>query len=252
MAAPDSKHVSARFPLWALPAAAGMVPAVAAIAAWGLSVHLGIIPYCNPLIDGCVSISRAARHDLPNHVFRALLLPAAVLQALTWMLCRPWLRHLGARGPLMGALPWLGAAAAAFLVLYGTFLGTEGDAYRWMRRYGIVFYFGLTFLCMVSATGALSYLARAGVRIRPGWIDRILITVCVITLAAGLVSVLVPHVLEDGTAKNRIENVIEWNVALAFTLFFLLLAWLWRGTQFAAYPATTAPPRADSGDAPPA
>jgi hypothetical protein len=250
MATPAGKHAHVRFSLWTLPASAGLVPAVAALAAWMLSVHQGIIPHCNPLIDGCVSISRAARHDLPNHVFRALLLPAAVLQALTWLLCRAWLRHLGARGALAAALPWLGAAAALFLVLYGTFLGTDGEPYRWMRRYGITLYFGLTFLCMLAATGALSYLAGIRVYVAPKRLDRVLAAICVLTLTAGLVNILVPRLLADVVARERLENVIEWNVALAFTLYFLALAWLWRSTQFAAHPATGAPPDAASRDAP--
>jgi len=40
-------------------------------------------PACNPYLEGCVSISRAARHGLPNHLFKALVLPAAALQGVT-------------------------------------------------------------------------------------------------------------------------------------------------------------------------
>ncbi len=47
--------------------------------AWPLALRLGRIEACNPFVDGCVSISRAARHGLPIHIFRALLLPAAAL-----------------------------------------------------------------------------------------------------------------------------------------------------------------------------
>jgi len=69
--------------LWLLPLIAGGLPAAAALAAWLLSMRLDLIPVCNPFFDGCVSISRAARHELPNHIFRACVLPAAALQALT-------------------------------------------------------------------------------------------------------------------------------------------------------------------------
>ena len=46
------------------------------------------------------------------------------------------------------ALPALGVAAGLFLVLYGTFLSTEGAGYRWMLRYGGVFDFRLTRIAM--------------------------------------------------------------------------------------------------------
>ncbi len=59
---------------------AGLLPAVASLAAWGLAMNAGLVPVCNPFLDGCVSISRAARHELPNHVFRALMLPARALR----------------------------------------------------------------------------------------------------------------------------------------------------------------------------
>ena len=39
-------------------------------------------------------------------------------------------------------------------MLYGTFLGTEGSAYRWMRRYGVVVYFGATCIAMLIVSGA--------------------------------------------------------------------------------------------------
>ena len=158
----DGLSARAAGTLWPLPLIGGLLPAVAALAALCLSFALDIIPPCNPFLDGCVSISRAARHDLPNHVFRALVLPAAVLQALTWMLCAAWLRGGESRAVSMRLLPWLGVLAGVFLVLYGTFLGTEGQAYRWMRRYGVILYFGFTYLCMVIAAGRIWRLTHSG------------------------------------------------------------------------------------------
>ena len=127
MTDPASARPAFGWPAWPLPLLAGLLPLVATVVAYTLSVRLGLVEACNPFIDGCVSISRAARHGLPNHLFRALLLPAAALQALCWLLCGAWLRTLGAAPTrTLRALPWIGPAAAVFLVLYGTFLGTEG------------------------------------------------------------------------------------------------------------------------------
>lgn len=221
--------------LWGVPLAGGLMPAAGALAALWLSISLDIVPACNPFLDGCVSISRAARHDLPNQVFRALVLPAAALQALTWLLCAHWLRGAGAdpRG-LVRALPWLGLPAGMFLVLYGTFLGTEGEAYRWMRRYGVIFYFGFTYLEMLIVSGLLWRLARAGAITPPGRIDLWLMGLCAVTLAIGLAQVLAPPLLDSENLKNRVENVLEWYVALDFTLFFVALAWVWHRTRFLA------------------
>ena len=141
-----------------------MLPAAAALIAFALAVHEGLAPACNPFLDGCVSISRAARHGLPNHVFRALVLPAAVLQALAWLLqARRWPRPRAAtmRGSA-AVLAVLGVAAGIALVLYGSFLGTEGATYRWLRRYGIVVYFGGTCLAMLVLGRALQRLHALG------------------------------------------------------------------------------------------
>jgi hypothetical protein len=225
--------------LWPIPLIGGLVPAFAAVAALWLSFSLDLIAPCNPFIDGCVSISRAARYDLPNHVFRALVLPSAVLQAATWMLCAVWLGKRGAdpRG-LARVLPALGVLAGIFLVLYGTFLGTEGQAYRWMRRYGVIFYFGFTYLNMLIASGLLWRLARAGVMTPPARLDRWLVALCALTLAIGLAHVFVPLFLESEGLKDRLENLAEWYVGLDFTLFFAALAWLWREARFSAHLAS--------------
>lgn len=220
--------------LWPLPLAAGLVPALAALAALWLSIALELIPPCNPLLDGCVSISRAARHDLPNYVFRALVLPAAVLQALTWMLCASWLRRASSDArAMLRVLPPLGMLAGMFLVLYGTFLGTEGEAYRWMRRYGVIFYFGFTYLCMLITAGTLWRLGHAGGVAVPGRLDRWLVGLCAVTLVVGLAQPFVPPLLDSADLENRLENILEWYAALFFTLFFVALAWLWRRARVA-------------------
>jgi hypothetical protein len=219
--------------LWLLPLVAGLIPAIATLTALKLSIELGLVPSCNPLIEGCVSISRAARHDLPNYIFRALVLPAAVLQGTTWMLCAAWLRGMETETRrLVRYLPWLGVAAALFLILYGTFLGTEGQAYRWMRRFGINFYFGFTYLCMAISSGALLRLVQARVMTLPARGDLLLPGICGLTLLVGLLSAFVPHFLDSEDLRNRVGNVFEWYAALFFTLFFVALAWLWRRTHF--------------------
>jgi len=223
--------------LWWLPLAAGLLPAAGTVIAFNLAVAQGQFPSCNPLLDGCVSISRAGRHDLPNIVFRALLLPAATLQAIVWLLAGTWLRRLGApRDRLLALLPWFGVTAAAFLVVYGTFLGTEGPGYQWMRRYGVVVYFGFTCIAMLIVGGAAQRVTAATGQLRHS------ATVLYLLVAAlpllGLANSTSPLFLRSEAAQDAFGNVTEWWGALAFTAFFLVLAWLWRRTRFAAAPST--------------
>jgi hypothetical protein len=226
-----------RIPLWALPLLAGLLPIVAALTALWLSISLGLVPRCNPmpLLDGCVSISRAARHDLPNYIFRAIILPTAVLQALTWILCAAWLRQMETQTrTLLRVLPWLGILAGLVLIIYGTFLGTEGLMYRFLRRQGITNYFGFTYICMVIASGSLWRLAQAGLTALPARYAWILPAVCALTLMVGLTQAFGPLFLEREDLKDRLGNLMEWHAAFSFSLFFFGLAWLWKRAKFSA------------------
>ena len=63
----------------------------------------------------------------------------AVLVAIHWWLASRWLE---ARGMPSRTLAGLGLACALALGVYATFLGTEGVAYGFLRRYGVTGFFG--------------------------------------------------------------------------------------------------------------
>ncbi len=217
--------------LWLLPLAAGLLPLTGVTAAFWLAVEQGQFASCMPLFDGCVSISRAARHDLPNYIFRALLLPAATLQALVWLLTGNWLRRLGApRDRLLSLLPWIGVTAAICLVLYGTFLGTEGSGYRLMRRYGVYIYFGFTCIAMLIVAGSAQRVAAGTGRLR-----HVAMTLYALTAALPLLGILnsmAPLYLSDASRISALGNITEWWGGAIFTVFFILLAGLWRASGF--------------------
>lgn len=219
--------------MWPLPLAAALLPLAATLVAYALAIRLGLVPACNPLVEGCVSISRAARHDLPNILFRALVLPAALLQAACWALCPAWLRMLGAAPDrAQRALPWLGAVAGASLALYASFLGTEGDAYRLLRRYGTVLYFGLTCIGMLVVSGEMQRRVRGAPLQRR--VTQALLALCALLPLLGLAHVLVPLLLPGAATRDALENATEWWGGAIFTLFFVVLAWAWRATGFVA------------------
>lgn len=217
------------WPLWPLALVAAVLPAIASVAAFALATQAGLVPSCNPFVEGCVSISRAARHELPNQVFRALVLPAAVLQALVWLVQAQALRDLGtaASGRSATALSLLGVAAGAALILYVSFLGTEGTAYRWLRRYGTVVYFGGTCLAMLLLGRALQRLHALGALTLPRAHERALLALFAAIVAMGLGNALV-GAFADAALKDRVENATEWWGSLGLTLAFVVVASVWR------------------------
>jgi hypothetical protein len=207
---------------WPLPLACSLVPVVAVHAAWALSRQAGLVPDCIPYLDGCTSISRAARHGAANVLFKLLMHPCAALQAIHWWVAARWVREHGAGPDAARRLRALGALAAVALAVYVAALGTEGWLYGWMRRYGITFYFAGSFLAMVvfvaqlRARGAARRLALA------------MMALCWAMLALGLASALLPLAPASRDLADRLHNVMEWHLGALFTLWFLLHAAVWR------------------------
>ena len=197
--------------------------------AWWLSIKADYIPACMPYWDGCVSISRAARHGLGNHLFRLAVLPCATLHLLTWWLARAWLRKPGGGTDRAGAaLLMLGAASALALAVYAAFLGTDGETYRFLRRYGVVVYFGCGYLAQLL----FMRLAKRRGKLAPG-IAGAMLAVCVAMLGLGLASVVTGLALADTVLKDRWENAFEWQLGLLLVGWFVLLAILWKRDGFA-------------------
>ncbi len=133
---------------------AGLLPILAVYVAFLLNVHVGNDLedrfICRPFLDGCVSISRAARSGPGLIWFRFLMLPAVVLLVLTWLSVSSWLHVVSpSHNRLARAIVLLGVLGSLFLALYVVALGSEGDWYRWMRRYGVTIYFGGTALAQL-------------------------------------------------------------------------------------------------------
>jgi hypothetical protein len=200
-----------------------------------LSPGEGLAPEfrCIPYWDGCMSISRAVRSGPGLLLFRALMLPTAALLAWTWLQTGKWLALLrptgGARARSIAATGCLGAL---FLLLYVGWLGSEGAWYGWLRRYGVVFYFGLTALAQLLLVHALWPIRRvAAARPLGGPLHALFALVCLQWLA-GVLSVAKRLLLTDAALIDRIENIIEWWFALALATSFLAVGELLRRSGY--------------------
>jgi len=212
-------------PLWPLPLVAGLLPAVAALLALALYAGEGGSS-CNPFIGDCVSISRMARHGLASHLFRALVLPGAVLQALTWLTAARVFDAAGLARRDAFLLALLGVCADVSLVVYGSFLGADGGAYRWLRRWGTLIYFGATYLAMLVFARASHRLHAAHRLVLPRSHGRVMLALLALIAAICLFHVFAPMI--SVALQDRIENYTEWWGSLALTLNFLAMASLWR------------------------
>ena len=221
----SSHAIAAAVPsrLWLLPLSIALLPFVATHLALLLSIEAGHVPACVPYLTGCTSISRAARHGLANDLFQWVMLPVALLHAANWIAARRWFASVhGTRGAAATLIP-LGLVAGLALAMYVYALGTEGDFYRWMRRFGITFYFAASYLAQLVFVHRLAQIERPA-----GLEQRAMTAIGLALLAMGVGSVAVSASVQDDDLKDAIENVLEWNLALLMTLWFLLQSRLWR------------------------
>jgi hypothetical protein len=214
-------------PLWPVPLLVALIPLTAAHLAYAVSIEAGHVPACIPYLDGCTSISRAARHGLGNHLFRLLMLPSALLLTLHWLSVRAWL-HGAHADPRAGRSLWLLAPFAGIaLATYATFLGTDGEPYRWLRRYGAQLYFASVYLSQ------LVFLHRY--RQTGGCRRQIVIGMTAIALAMlalGVSYTAVANAFDDAALKDRMENLLEWHIGLLMTGWYLLQTAAWRQSRF--------------------
>ena len=196
-----------------------------------LSAYEGFIPWCIPYIDGCASISKAARNGSSLFVFRATMIPYSVLLILFWIYVRHWLDQLyGYRTIIANAILWLGIVGALSLILYIDFLGTSGEFNRFMRRFGILIYF----ICIPLAQ---ILLLRQHYHILPslkqGTINLKLLHYQLVIIILMLVIGIISGAMEVMHIKtNESENIAEWNLALLMQLYFLSMVFLWKDYTF--------------------
>lgn len=214
-------------PLWPLPLTVALLFVGAIHVAWWLSMQAGSVPACNPYWEGCTSISRAARHGMANHLFRFTMLPTALLHLINWWLASRWLRGHGRPDPQAALMFALGAVSAAALALYATFLGSQGETYQLLRRYGITLYFGCGFLAQLL----LMRLARRESKLPPR-LGMLMVLVCAGMLALGVANVVAGALLDEESARDRVENALEWQLGLLLVGWFVLQARLWKRAGF--------------------
>lgn len=190
--------------------------------AYVLSAQGGYVDWCVPHLTGCDSVSAAGRHGWGFFVFKAMMMPAAGFMVIYWVLSYRWLGLIAPRVRVDKFILTLGLVGTVFLILYVTFLGSSGDVYRALRRYGTVVFFGCTYLAqLLFAKRIMENVVSPIVT----WKYRLAIFMFI----GGLAFAVLANFFED---DDFLQNISEWNFASALTIFPLLTWILWRHTGF--------------------
>jgi len=183
-----------------------------------ISMSTGQVDACNPFWSGCTSISRAARQEHSIHLFRLVMLPLTSVLAVFWWVVGEWLqRHQVPRRTvkLIRGFGWVGAV---FLSLYVVFLGTEGQVYGLLRRFGTTTFFGCTGIAQLWLTARL-HRHRLG----DAWCRKAMLVTGTLMFAIGISYVPAAELLDHTPLENR----LEWWFALLMQLQFGWVAWMW-------------------------
>lgn len=214
-----------------------IVPLLAAILPFA-AVHLtylvaashGLVDWCIPYIDSCTSISATGRKPPANYLFRATMLPSAVIMMAYWWLNHAWISSLQRRAGVHGrggnnTMLLLGIFACIGLILYVTVLGERGDAWAIQRRVGTVLFFSFTFLAQLLFLSQIRRLHHLIPRVRKGLLSAMW-TICITLLLTGLLTVALDA--WDEQFYDSVEDAFEWLLSLMLQSNFLLGYFVWR------------------------
>lgn len=214
--------------LSAVAVVAGVLPIVGVNLAYWLAQDAGHVPSCFVFLDGCTSVSATGRVPPGSLVFKATLLPTAVITAIYWYLASLWLQSLGDRSPTQRMLPWMGFLAALFLSLYTAVLGHVDASYDIARRIAVLAYLSLALMSQLLLTKRVEDRYRAG-KLIPRWVLRAKVALLAVMIILGLT--LIPASLWTADSKT-IEYVLEWNFCVLLAAYYPLTACAWSATGF--------------------
>lgn len=230
-----------------LPLFTGLLPIVAIHVSLLVAFHAGVIPPCFPYLEGCTSISATGRYEPASFIFKPAMMTSWILLVMYWLFNVAWLRELArsagdSHAKLGSWAAVFGIGGAMALVLYVTFLGSQGAFYEFMRRFGVYLYFLFTVIAQIVVARhsiRLSRLLGAAPVLR---ISKLQMFLALVPFVLGALNLLLKAVLDDA---DRAENVIEWFFALLMHGYFILSYFCWRDTGFGARFSTTAVRRTD-------
>ena len=218
--------------LKAIPLATALLPTVALHVCYLLAADRGHVSWCFPYFPDCVSISATVRHSPESVVFRAALIPTAVLMMIYWRLNSEWLKELGTHTiRLNRAMVWLGMMAALGLFLYSSLLGEAGDLFRQLRRIGMILLYVFTYLAHLLLTVQIRSVVRAqGVAMSMSTY-RSLVAICGVVAILGAISLMFWVFYDD---YRRYEDAFAWGLTLLLLGQTFVTHFAWRESGFQA------------------
>ena len=210
--------------LWALPFFIGILAIFSGNLAYLVSLNEGFVDACFPYLEGCTSISKTGRNGLASILFKLTILPVMTLLSAYWIISFKTLKQNILNKILRNRVMMTsGLIGSLFGILYATFLGSDGDIYQLLRRFGIYFFFLGTYIAQILEVIQLS----TNPVIKESNSFQLMKLVVILIGLIILISTPFYGFLED---DDWLENVLEWNITFLIFFYFILSGVLWRKT----------------------
>jgi len=207
---------------------AALLPIITINITYLISASHGHVDWCVPYIHSCTSISATGREPPAYFVFKGMMIPAAVIMMFYWLLCAAWLRTLGCQSRIwLRVITVFGVVASLGLIFYSLVLGWIGEVYRLQRHTGVSAFFGFSFFAQLVITWLLEKLPKDPHLQRTLYLLRI---ATVVIFALGIASVLIGFISPQ--LYKRTDDAIAWNFTLLLCVHVMLIAELWRKTEW--------------------
>jgi hypothetical protein len=203
--------------VWALPLWAALLPLLTFNLCYVVAISLDHLPVCIPYISGCTSASSTGRLPPESWLFKAGMLPLAVVVLLVWWRCAEFLERAGRSRLRMSALRVLGVAAALSLLLYTLTLGVAGTEFGTLRRIGINGFALSNFIAQLIFVLGYRHLRTDRARVLWQWLAALCVLLPTLAIAAELAKWF-------GAPRRPVNNVMAWNALLLQSLWFIVLA----------------------------
>ena len=212
--------------IWPIPFLLGVLAIIAGNLSFILSVNEGFVENCFPYFEGCTSISKTGRQGLSFIIFKLMILPVMTLLSIYWFLSYNLIKKTIEVNKLaLKIMMTSGVIGSIFGIIYASFLGSEGNIYQLLRRFGIYFFFLGTYLSQVLE---VHLLFRSKKNLNSVYLKIMKFLSYVIGLVIAL-SIPIYGLIEE---DDWLENVLEWNITLLIFIYFILVSLFWREKDY--------------------
>ena len=219
----------------ALPLAVAILLFVAVHACYLVSASHGHVEWCFPYLEGCTTISKAARVEPEVFIYRVMVTASAVLMIPFWRITGTFHDLLGdaERSAARRAFVVLGVLAAVLLAVNAGIIGSDIDWVRRLRRLCVLGFFFGVFGAVALATLSLARVGAGIAALRGPLRAKGVLTVLMPVLGAFNYIVL-PLVPALEVYEDEIQSAIEWNWVAMLCAFFACSAVAWRRVRLEA------------------